>query len=355
MSGFHLDFARSTPPVATSATLRNALEDFEVDEELGFEPSGAGEHVLIRLRKRGLNTDDVARRIGSAAGVPRRAVSWSGLKDRHGCTTQWFSVHLPGKPADDERSRWAVLEDDTLQILEVARHERKLRVGTHRGNGFRIRVRDVDVPDADVDAACERIAGAGVPNYFGEQRFGHGGSNLARAREVLSAPRRKKHDFRRGMHLSALRGWIFNLYLESRVADGTWVTCVAGDALQFEGSGSWYVQDLPDAESDERLSSGDAHVSGPLWGAGDPPVRDVALSRELALRDSHREWCELLEGAGLRQERRALRVMPRALAWERDADASLVFSFSLPRGAYATSVLRELVSYRDVTRERGES
>lgn len=354
MSGFHLAFARNAAPVVEGGLLRSVPEDFQVDEELGFEPSGSGEHVLIHLRKRGLNTDEVARRIGATAGVDRRAVSWSGLKDRHACTTQWFSVHMPGKAAEDESSAWSALEDDRLQILGVARHDRKLRVGTHRGNRFRIRVRDVEAVDAELDAACSRIARDGVPNYFGEQRFGRDGSNLARARAVLSAPRRKKRDFRRGIHLSALRGWIFNLYLEQRVADATWNQCLAGDVLQFDGSGSWYVQDQPDDESRDRLRTGDAHVTGPLWGEGDPPSRGEALARELGLRDQHGEWCELLERAGLRQERRALRLVPGDFCWQREAEGCLVLEFALPRGAYATSVLRELVAYRDVTTEGGE-
>lgn len=347
MTGYCLDFARVGKLPLASGLLRCEPDDFCVDEDLGFEPSGEGEHVFVQIRKRKLNTDQVAKKLQQVAGVPRRAVSWSGLKDRNACTTQWFGIHLPGRGMESEDD-WQGLEDEQLELLMVRRHHKKLRVGTHRSNRFRIRIRGLDQPGL-LAGPVQQIQQFGVPNYFGEQRFGRHGANLDRAPAVLSRPRPKRHDFQRGMLLSAIRSWVFNSYLQSRVEDASWDRCLPGDALQFDGSGSFFLAEEVTAELSDRLQRMEVHVTGPLWGAGDPPVGEPVLERERKLGLAHQEFCTLMENAGLRQERRALRLMPRELELSAgDADEATL-SFSLPRGAFATSVLREIVAYREAT------
>lgn len=345
MSAYQLDFARvGTLPRATGV-IRSEADDFVVDEELGFDPSGEGEHVFLQIRKRYLNTDQVAKLIQRVSGAPRRAISWSGLKDRNACTSQWFGVHLPGRGMESAED-WRELEGEQLNLLTVQRHHRKLRVGTHRANRFSICVRDLDAPDL-LDALVQQVQQSGVPNYFGEQRFGRNGANLERAPSVLSRPRPKRRDFQRGMLLSAIRSWVFNVCLDARVRDASWDHCLPGDALQFDGSGSFFVAEEATADHSDRLMQQEVHVTGPLWGAGDPPVLGEALERERKLRLAAEEFCQLMEQAGLRQERRALRLIPRDLECVRAGADQVRISFCLPRGAYATSVLRELVDYRE--------
>ena len=113
-------------PLGT-AVLKAIAEDFQVDEVLDIPFSGDGEHLWIWVEKRGLNTEEAARRIAKAAGVPLRTVSYAGLKDRQALTRQWFSVQLPGK-ADPDLS---AAENDTLKILKTTRHKRKLQRGAH--------------------------------------------------------------------------------------------------------------------------------------------------------------------------------------------------------------------------------
>ena len=79
------------------ALLRSSPEDFIVDEELSFTPTGAGEHLLLQVEKIGQNTQYVAKQIAAAAGLKARLVSYAGLKDRHAVTRQWFCLqHCAG-------------------------------------------------------------------------------------------------------------------------------------------------------------------------------------------------------------------------------------------------------------------
>ena len=162
----YLPFAHGGPVL--QGYLRTTPEGFVVEEELGYQASGEGEHVFLKVRKRGRNTQEVARAIAKLAGVSQLAVGYAGLKDRHALTTQHFSVQLPGREAPD----WAALEDDSLQVLSAERHHRKIRRGSLQGNRFAIRVDRVQGDRDRAEQSLQRIAAAGVPNYFGAQRFG---------------------------------------------------------------------------------------------------------------------------------------------------------------------------------------
>ncbi len=153
------------------AVLKAVAEDFQVDEVLDIPLSGEGEHLWLWVEKRGLNTEEAARRLGRAAGVQQKNVSYAGLKDRQALTRQWFSLHLPGKADPD----LGAAEGADLRILRRTRHSRKLQRGAHAANGFTLRLTGLRAERALLDARLERIAADGVPNYFGLQRFGHGG------------------------------------------------------------------------------------------------------------------------------------------------------------------------------------
>lgn len=146
-----------------SAVLKAVAEDFQVDEVLDIPLSGTGEHLWLWVEKRNLNTEEAARRLARAAGIPARNISYAGLKDRQALTRQWFSLHLPGK-ADPDLAR---AEDDTLKILKAGRHQRKLQRGAHSANGFTLRLTELKADRAELDTRLERIKRHGVPNYFG--------------------------------------------------------------------------------------------------------------------------------------------------------------------------------------------
>jgi len=328
---------------ATAGRLRSCPEDFQVTELPLAEPSGEGEHAWLWIRKRTENTGTVARRLARCAGVPLRQVSYAGLKDRHAVTEQWFSVHLPGQPDPD----WSVINSETLTLVRQTRHQRKLRRGALTGNAFRIRMRAVDGDQAGLEDRLKQVAAHGVPNYFGEQRFGRDASNLRTANRLFAGTAGKLTRQQRGLALSAARSYLFNRVLAQRVSDKTWNRVIPGDALQLSGSHSFFVADALDPELEQRVQMMDVHPTGPLAGAGDTPVTGAARQLECGCLADQQAWCSGLAKAGLRQERRALRLAVEALAWSWLQPDCLELTFRLTAGAYATSVLRELVRERE--------
>lgn len=335
MNGTSLPYAYGAPPCG--GRIRAQPEDFFVDEVLGFEPQGAGEHVWLHVRKRNANTEWLMRQIARVAGVKARDVSYAGLKDRAAVTRQWFSVHLPKGDAP----QWSKLENEDVRVERVVRHGRKLRRGTLTGNRFTIVVRALAGEANAVEERLRAIAAGGVPNYFGEQRFGH--DNLAKAEAMIAGDMEVRDRFERGIYLSSLRSALFNEVLARRVLARTWNVSLPGECLMLDGTHSYFVAEAVDETISRRVSEGDVHPSGPLWGQGDLPSRGGVRELEAECADARCTWTQFLQAEGLTQERRALRVR-FPLAWSRDAD-TLTLQFELPAGAYATSVLREVVQY----------
>ena len=332
-----LSYAYGVPPV--SGVLRTHPEDFFVDEVLGFEPDGEGEHVLLQIEKRNTNTQWLADQLARFAGIPKRDVSYAGMKDRHAVTRQWYSLGLAGAAEPD----WNNLNIDNVRVLQHARHRRKLRRGTLQGNRFHLVIRNLQGDTASLESRLQHIAQAGVPNYFGEQRFGHDGANLQQAMAMFQG-KRIKDRHKRSLYLSAARSYLFNELLSQRVARGDWNRAIPGDVMLLAGSNSYFVPEVNDATIQQRLASFDIHPSGCLWGKGDTPAQAEAAELERTLAQAHPVLCRGLEQAGLKQERRALRLPVADLQWELKApEQCLVLRFFLPAGAYATTVLRELV------------
>ncbi|MDG4549466.1 MAG: tRNA pseudouridine(13) synthase TruD [Candidatus Contendobacter sp.] len=331
-----LPFAHGRP--AGSGRLRAVAEDFQVREEIPFTLDGAGEHAWLWVRKRGANTEWVARRLAEQAGVPSGAVSYAGLKDRHAVTEQWFSVHLPGRAEPD----WSASPDPDFTVLNATRHSRKLRRGALSGNTFRVVIRDLDGEPAELAARFQRIAATGVPNYFGEQRFGREAGNLERAEAMLRGALKVRDRHQRGLYLSAARSALFNAVLARRVVEGTWNRPLPGEVLMLGGSHSSFVVDEVDETIGQRVAAFDLHPTGPLWGAGElrsgGPVREL----EEAVAATLPTFRDGLATAGLDQERRALRLVARDAKLEFPEPGVAVVAFKLPAGAYATTVLREL-------------
>lgn len=322
--------------------LKSCPEDFQVDEILGFEPDGDGEHAALLICKTGMNTELVARSLARLAGIKPMNVGYCGLKDRHAVTTQWFSVGLAGQRQPD----WSELESDQLQILEVQRHGRKLRRGTAKGNRFRIRVRDLAGDREATDGRLSAIRPDGVPNYFGEQRFGRDYGNLIQASGLFSGEIKRVKPHLKGLYLSAARSQIFNQLLGLRVEQGNWNHELAGDLMQLDGSHSWFAVSEDDADIEERLHRMDIHPTGPMWGRGSLPSTGQTGAMEQQIAERFSPWCEGLERFGLKQERRALRMPVREMEWHW-RDDSLEVAFTLPTGCFATAVLRELVDVQE--------
>ncbi len=329
------------PPRAHGAPLgpgrlRTEPEDFVVEEQLGFAPSGAGQHVLLKVRKRDANTQWIARELARACGCRPADVGYAGLKDRHAVATQWFTMPQSRLAPED----WVAVRSGEYQVLEAHRHSRKLPRGALAGNRFVIRVRGTAVDDASLTGRLAAIEARGVPNYFGPQRFGRGGANLKRIGEDLRA----LGPAERGFVLSAARSLIFNSELAARVTDGSWERLEPGDLANLDGRASHFPVAAVDEALAQRCALLDVHPTGPLWGRGSPPSGGRVLELEQRIAGQLAVACELVARAGMDQERRSLRLAVRDLRWRRDAAAadSITVEFRLSRGAYATTVLREL-------------
>ena len=332
-----LAFANEHPTL--TGVIRTFPEDFKVDEKFAFDFTGEGEHALIHIEKTNTNTDWLARQIAEVSGLKKSDVSYAGLKDRNAVTTQWFSVWLPGKPDPD----WSLLNSENVKVLDSCRHNRKLRRGSLLGNQFNLVVRDVEGDASDLKHRMNTIKKNGVPNYFGEQRFGIDGRNLEKAK-IMFGGKREKDRFKRSIYLSAARSAMFNDVLSQRVKMDKWSKGIPGDVMLLDNSHSYFLAEDIDEKIIQRLKEHDIHPSGPLWGRGDLLSKGDVAELESLLPTKFEVFDLGLRNARLDQARRSLRLSVNDLQYNYDIEnKTLTFSFFLTAGGYATSVLREII------------
>lgn len=322
---------------AGTGMIRSKPEDFIVRETLAFEPSGEGEHAFLQIEKSGENTEYVARQLARFANVRPRDVGFAGLKDRHALTSQWFSVWLPGKADPD----WTRFETDRIKVLHAVRHARKLKRGVLSGNSFKLTIRDWQGDKDKTIRQLEAMTAGGIANYYGSQRFGHEGQNVNKALAMFSGAKAGREQ--RSLYLSAARSYLFNRILASRVTGNIWNQAVAGDIHMFDMSHGCFKSEQPDADIIRRLSAGEIHPTGVLWGRGETDVSAEALSIEQAVIESYPELAQGLMDYAVDRDRRALRVNVQNLDWQFVNDTTLELGFALPAGSYATAVLREII------------
>jgi len=305
-------------------------EDFIVEEVLGFEPCGSGEHLFLLLQTDDQNTRYTVKLLARQFAVAQRQVSYSGLKDRRGLTSQWFSIHLPGQNPEPDAQALAA---QGIRLLSYSRHNRKLRIGTHKANRFHIVLRNVAAAET-LQPRFQRLLTEGVPNYFGPQRFGHGAGNIAEALHWAERGELPMDKALRSRVLSTLRSWYFNGDLGRRIAAASWHHWHVGDPIMLDGSQSFFHEDSWSEQLQQRYLSGDIHLGGWLPGA-DFPGLTVPVAQLLAL-------------AAMKPEPRPLRLLPRNAQLSLDGTA-LQLQFELPKGAFATTVLRELIQLQDLS------
>ncbi len=346
------DLPRVTAP-AMGGRYRVEPADFRVEEVFVHPLDDAGEHLWLWIEKTGLTTHQAIERIAGDCGVAARQIGFAGLKDRHARTYQWLSLPWPIKA---ELPTWTVADD--LIVHAARRHGRKLKRGAHTANRFSIRLRDIIYPEGTDDgesltALATRIASQGVPNYFGEQRFGRQGTNVEMARQVFAGKRLPRN--KRSIALSAARSFMFNQVLAARVADGTWARALAGDVFMLAGTNSVFAGNTTDETAQalaERVASRDIAPTGPMPGQLGPRAvvpESPAADHEQAVGQTYPDLIDGLVAARVDAERRALVLAVDDFQLTR-ADDDLIVSFELPAGAFATSVLRELGDFVDAMR-----
>lgn len=371
------NLAQPYPAPILKAHFKGTASDFQVDEILDVELSGQGEHLWLLIKKTAMNTNFVAEQLAKWAKIPSRDVGYSGLKDRHAITTQWFSLRIPkgqlpetsfedfihasnlksnvaNSPHQDSKPQ------ESVEVLQQAWHSKKLNRGTHKANHFVIRLTDIELnpqvaeSNCQVDEVLQQINMAGVPNYFGEQRFGRQGNNIATALEWFEQgtihgrkPHPKKSRDLQSLLLSAARSAIFNQIVSARVQQGNWNTGLNGEVFNLDGSGSVFATEQLDTELQQRVASGDIHPTAALWGIKNDKVAGEAQALEqkiVAQNPILQRLAQGLENKQLKTMRRALRLPVTDLQWSWPDEQTLLLEFRLPTGTFATSVLANLVT-----------
>ena len=325
-----------------TATIKQQPSDFHVAEQLGFAPSGQGEHLWCYVEKTGLNTAYLKREWARLLGCAQKDIAHSGLKDRHAVTCQWLSLPAKyGPNLPDSGEGW--------HILTRAHNDRKLRIGTHRANEFTLILRDVQGERAAIDHALAALAHDGFANLFGDQRFGH--HNLQKARHwVERGELPQKHD-ERALVLSVLRADCFNAQLQARMAANTLHTPQAGDRAMLRGSNSHFLIENVDETLRQRLRSGDIALGGWLPGKERnplPPATQTWLDHADAATQAAVAYLERHADSGWR----ALTAHADNLHHDWQDERTLLLSFTLPRGSYATALLASICTVRDAAGER---
>jgi tRNA pseudouridine13 synthase len=324
----------------SGGALRRTPEDFRVDEVPAYLPSGAGPHLYVRIEKVGRTTRDALRALAAVLGVPERDAGYAGLKDRDAVTTQWLSF-LTARDPDP-----SALAAPGVRALTVSRHANKLRTGHVRANVFSLAVRGGEL--ARARAAAEALATRGLPNYFGPQRFGVEGRNADTGRALLrgeatpEARRAGRDRFLRRLSISAYQSLLFNRWLTERIEDGLFAVALRGDVMKKLDSGGVFTCEAPDADG-PRVARFEISPAGPMFGHKLRPAAGDALAREERLLAAEGIGLgDFARGGGEAEgTRRAARLPVRV---ELDAlDEGYRARFELPRGSYATVVMRELM------------
>ena len=330
-----LAYLQKTPPKQT-ALLKAECADFVVKEQLGYDMSGDGEFVAVKVRKTDCNTLFVGEQLAKFAGISARNMSYAGLKDRKAVTEQWFSLQMPGQPTPDFNQ----FSLEGVEILDVTRHQRKIRIGSLQGNHFEILLHNVEETD-ELKVRLDFLAKNGFPNYFTEQRFGRDGNNLTQALRWANGEIKVKDRNKRSFYLSAARSAMFNLIVSKRMELDLAQQILVGDVLQLNGSHSWFVVDESEdlVQLQQRLAQQDVLLTAPLIGEEEKSAADF----EHEIFAQHQALFALMRKERMKAARRPILMHPQHFQWLFEPNG-LRLQFTLPAGSYATALIRELVN-----------
>ncbi|MCC5791100.1 MAG: tRNA pseudouridine(13) synthase TruD [Legionellaceae bacterium] len=331
-----LPFAHGRPE--STGILKLTPEDFIVEEIPLFLPCGEGEHLFLWIEKRHETTEQVVKSLVDMSGLPPRAISYAGLKDKQALTRQWFSLHAPGQDFPDSPT-WA---GENWRVLSHGRHQKKLKTGNLRGNHFELNLHEVSNPQ-EVEQKLQQVQAHGVPNYFTAQRFGHQGENLRQATRMLLEGKKVKNRFLSGIYLSAIRSYLFNKIVSERLNKGQWNHVIPGDVLQLSGSKSHFIAEDSFSELERRLRERDINPCAILWGKGKQMAQHDALRLQSDSLEPFMDYLNALERMKVERAYRATVLWPEHLRWSWPEKNRLHLAFSLPAGSYATALVRELI------------
>ncbi|WVD62362.1 tRNA pseudouridine(13) synthase TruD [Orbus mooreae] len=333
-----LDYLNGKPVV--KGLYKQFESDFCVKEDLGYDLDGEGEHVFVSIEKQNCNTLFVAEQLAKFAGIPAKLVSYAGLKDRNAVTVQWFGLHIPGKTTPD----FSLFVLEGCKVLHVERHSKKLRIGNLKGNFFSLILRDID-NKSELERRLTQVLENGVPNYFGEQRFGKENNNIDQAMLWAKGEINVKDRKKRSFYLSAARSAIFNGVVSERIVKNFDKIVLNGDILQLAERGSWFIAQHEELMIlQQRINNKEINITAPMLGDNGPGTKDDALQFEQAYIETNwADFLPLFRQERLETSRRSVVLRPKEMTWIWQDEQILQVNFWLPAGSYATAVLRELI------------
>jgi len=324
--------------------IRLLPQDFQVEEVPAYLPKGEGEHLYLLLEKEGLTTREVFEFLRDQVGVPEKEIGVAGLKDKHARTRQWFSI-----PRRHEDALCLLENLRGVRLLQADLHTNKLRTGHLKGNRFRILIREPQGGRERAEAILRVLQEKGLPNYYGPQRFGLGGQNPVRGYELVKKGKGRGSPWLKRFLIGSLQSLLFNDWVALRIERGLYDRVIPGDwAKKHATGGEFLVESEAEAERALRL---EISATGPLFGKKYPEAEGEARALEdeiLARYGLAREEFRARRGA-----RRPIRV-PLAEWSVEEAPEGLWLSFFLPKGSYATSLLREVMKQEVDAPEEGE-
>ena len=328
--------------IEASGIIKSCPSDFkvfEVNDQVEF--TGDGEHLWLLIEKTDTNTDWVAKQLAYICQVSERNIGYAGLKDRNAVTQQWFSIQLPKVDLASDIQQ-ALPEE--IQIKRSERHNRKIKTGYLQGNRFELMVRNIDGCKASIENNIQNVIDYGVPNYFGSQRFGKEMGNIEKAEALFSGQFRTRNKNLKSLLISTARSHIFNNIVTTRIINKTWHQVIPGDVMQLNNSHSWFKSSEATAdEIKQRLNEKDIHISAALWGEDTVQSETDCAAFENEVAAQSPQYKTGFEQHRVKQDRRAIRLCPKALEYQWQSD-DLLLTFELPPGAYATVVMREILA-----------
>ena len=340
INSLHNDLTYAYQKLNCSALFKQTCDDFIVKEQLPFQPDGSGSHVFLRVEKTALNTLFVIELLAKFSGLAAKHIGYAGLKDKQAISTQWFSINLEGLT----EPKWEDFSYPGVKIKEITYHKKKLKIGSVAANEFTILLRDLQAFEAnEIEKRLKKISQFGVPNYFGPQRFGINNQNINKAADWFTGKIKINQRSQKSIILSAARSFLFNQLLSLRIKDYGWHQLIAGEVMMLQGSHSIFVvEETSDPEIQSRFEKKDIHPTLALWGQGELMSQLELKKLENTMLEQFPDWCQNLGNKGLKQQRRLMRVIPENLKYQWLKKDQLQIKFSLPKGCYATSILREL-------------
>ena len=326
--------------------LRAAPDTFIVEEIPLYEASGAGQHLYVNVTKEELTTREVQRGLAEAFDLPYRAVGFAGMKDKYARATQTFSLlvgHVDESFLEAAPDRIGAKTPVTVNWVRL--HRNKIKKGHLLGNCFTITITQPSVDDeiamARAEAIAEQLQGCGLPNFYGPQRLGQNGGNVRRGWELLRGEKRMANRWLRSLLLASVQSYMCNRYLALRQQQGGFARLLTGDIAKKHDTGGLFVVADQTAEQ-SRFERKEISFTAPIYG---PKMWEAeAESGELEqaiLAESGLDLASLAR-AKMMGTRRLGRILLNDLSVSRKG-TDIVVAFSLPKGAFATTVLREFM------------